>query len=257
MKAVPKTVAALVAGVVVGGASVHLFQEGKRESLQTGIQERAKRQEESRTKTAAGLTTAQVSEDELERLQKGETELLRLRNEVTRLRRELDGIPKATSGPPPQSTNIIRSAENTDAEFIARQSLSNVGYGTPLTAMRTITWANMSGNYEQVLEAMSPEMRKGADTPEARQQFEAVAQEDKNLFEGMQVLAQKNVSADKVELKVRYFVAPRPSGAPSGPQIAIQPLVRVGEDWKWGGNTGRYSESWDRNGDVFLYNHRP
>jgi hypothetical protein len=119
--------------------------------------------------------------------------------------------------------------------------------------MKTITWANMSGNYEQVLEAMSPEMRTWAETLEVRQRFETWAKEGMMLFEGMQVLAQKNVSADKVELKVQYFFAPRPSGAPSGPGISIQPLVRVGEDWKWGGSPRFYSESWDRDGDVFLY----
>src|SRR5206468_3829183 len=95
----------------------------------------------------------------LERLRRSSSELLRLRNEVVQLRRERQEEKPLANAARPQPAKVHLQARNSDARYFPREELSHAGYATPLTAIRTITYAIAKGSYEEVLEAMGPEMR--------------------------------------------------------------------------------------------------
>jgi hypothetical protein len=65
------------------------------------------------------------------------------------------------------------------------------------------------------------------------------------LFKGMQVVARKVLAEDKVELKVKMDVESPPDSKVDMPPFWIQPMVKVGNEWKLGGSTRDYQSSWD------------
>ena len=73
------------------------------------------------------------------------------------------------------------------------------------------------------------------------------------LFKGVQILAQKNVSDDRVELKVKYDTDPIPNAPKESSEFMIQPMVKVGNEWNLGGSTRSYNPQWEQEGNVFQY----
>jgi hypothetical protein len=137
--------------------------------------------------------------------------------------------------------------------YLAKDQLANVGYATPDAALQTITWLMMSGDYDQLKSVLSPELAAGeSDTPEARASFERNRQKLATLFKGMQIVAQKTLSDGRVELKVKHDYDPAIAQLSNAhlPQYKLQPMVKVGNEWKLGGSTRDYSAGWDESGQI-------
>ena len=92
-----------------------------------------------------------------------------------------------------------------------------------------------------------------AKDPKGKEKFEASYKTMGALFKGMQILARKTISDERVELKVKLDSDPY-QNKPTGPGIAIQPMLKVGDEWKLGGNTHQHSVKWDQNGSIQTYN---
>jgi len=132
--------------------------------------------------------------------------------------------------------------------FIPKEKLSDVGYATPDAAFQTIIWLMMNGDYDQIKTILSPELAKNEpDTPEARAQFESRRQLMAPLFKGMQIVAQKTLPDGKVELKIKqeYDPAIAQVAGRELPEYSVQPMVKIGNEWKFGGSTREYSKTWD------------
>ena len=61
----------------------------------------------------------------------------------------------------------------------------------------------------------------------------------------MQIVARKTLGEDKVELKVKMDADPLPDSKADMPPFLIQPMVKVGNEWKLGGSTRGYQPEWD------------
>jgi len=61
----------------------------------------------------------------------------------------------------------------------------------------------------------------------------------------MEIMARKVLADDKVELKFKIDIAapPKNGGPVSG--FAVQPLVKIGDEWKFCGDNKRYTPDWD------------
>ena len=69
-------------------------------------------------------------------------------------------------------------------------------------------------------------------------------------FKGAQILARKNLSADKVELKFQ-IVTPGGGSGRVTTNCMIQPLVKIGNEWKLIMNEStQYKTNWDQSGDI-------
>jgi len=180
-------------------------------------------------------------------LQKDNTELLRLRNEVGQLRRERDAQ-KQRAGQPPAGGG--QSASH-PGRYISKEQLAFAGYATPEAALESTTWAMMRGTWDQAIAGFNRGMAKEvSQDPGSRQQFEARRDEVAAAFKGMQIVARKTLDGDQVELKVKMDADPLPNGQWDLPSFMIQPMVKVGDEWKVSGSTRNWQPSWDNDGQI-------
>jgi hypothetical protein len=249
-----KTIAAVLASALAAGTGTYLVKQRETDRVRIENQKLIAQQEATANERDAALSAARATKDDLERLRKDQTELLRLRNEVGQLRRQLELQKAQASQQQPARGKPAEPAITPPGAYITKEQLAHVGYATPETALQTITWAMMKGTYEQVNEGLRPEeIESEAKDPKARDGFEARQKIMAPLFKGMQILAQKVLGEDKVELKVKMDVDPIPNQKRQMPPFMIQPMVRVGDVWKLGGSTRGHQETWDQDGQIQTY----
>jgi len=244
-----KSIAAIVVAAVAAGTGTHLVQQREATRLRDENQNLIAEKEKLTSERDATLSTVAGNRDKLERLQKNQAELLRLRGEVSQMRRQLES---QKAGPQPATRReTSKRVTNPPGSYIAKDQLTFAGYATPESALETITWTLMSGTYDQVNEGLSPALlaneskdQNGRDGFEARQKMMAP------LFKGMQIVAKKILADDQVELKVKMDADPIPGQQRDMPPFMIQPLVKVGDAWKIGGSTRGHQEAWEKDGQI-------
>jgi RNA polymerase sigma factor (sigma-70 family) len=141
--------------------------------------------------------------------------------------------------------------------YISMDQLAFVGYATPEAALESVTWAETCGTYEQANAGISPEiltiMAHELSNKHGREQFEASKKQMAKVMKGLQIVARKVLSDDKVELKFKQDFDPKMwkqiTQAPA-PEYLLQPMVKIGDEWKLGGSTRSYTASWDTDGQI-------
>ncbi|MEY2429128.1 MAG: hypothetical protein QOJ40_2013, partial [Verrucomicrobiota bacterium] len=95
-----KSAAAILAAAVVAGTGAHLVKQSETTRLRNQNQNLIAERERLTNELGATLASAAANRGEIERLQKNQAELLRLRGEVGQMRRQLESQ-KAQVEPPP------------------------------------------------------------------------------------------------------------------------------------------------------------
>jgi hypothetical protein len=182
------------------------------------------------------------------------TELLRLRGEVRLLRQQVNETKQKIVPPTASSPEPAKLAGHRPGIYISKDQLVFAGYATPEAALESMTWAMMSGTYDQVNQSLPPEMlAEQLKNPKGREQFEAGQAKAATVMKGIQIVAKKVLADDKVELKVKSDYDPTvmknlTSDLP--PEYMVQPMVRVGNEWKIGGSTRGYRDGWENDGQI-------
>src|SRR5581483_1832875 len=102
----------------------------------------------------------------------------------------------------------------------------------------TVAWATMTGaSSNQIVEGVSPELL--AD-PQAFTQFQDNIHHAAPVMKGMEMMAKKVISPDRVELKVRVETI-----IEGGDGISVVPMTRVGNSWKLGNGIDDYHVEWE------------
>jgi len=89
---------------------------------------------------------------------KPDRELLRLRNEVTLLRRQTNALASAALTPANGSNHTAQASPTP----IPVDVWTNCGYATPEAALQSTAWAMRTGNLEAYLDSFAPELRQKA-----------------------------------------------------------------------------------------------
>jgi len=226
-----KSVSTIVAAAIVAATGTHLVQHREatrlRDENQNLIAERVRLTNER----DAILSATAANKDEIERLQKNQTELLRLRGEVGLLRRQL----KSQNGQAAQQPVPASRARLAPSAFVSKDQLTNAGFATPEAALQTFMHGMVSGNLDQVVSAFSSSAQDPADLindPEKRREFEKASHEAASSFQGQQILAKKVVSDYRVDLEVLIYSEGK------FPDATIQRMVKEGNEWKCAGSYG-------------------
>ena len=199
-------------------------------------------QELNRDRDAAAMKLAALR-DGNERLKDNITELPKLRGDVTQLRQQLETQKRQADRP---------------LGYIAKEKIAFAGRATPEAALETITWAHLNGTYDQFIEALSSEMLEQEELKgtKRREIFETNKTKFAPFFNGVQILAKKVLTDDRVELKYKNDLDPAvnqlldmPKNGPL-PQFIVQAMVKVGNDWKMDGLPRLNEESWDDVGQI-------
>jgi RNA polymerase sigma factor (sigma-70 family) len=239
-----KLIAAVVVATAVGTPLVMQHRAiAALRAENTALSEEAAQLEKLRAENQrlAGQMEAEATRPLAER-----EELMRLRGEVGVLRRQLAGMaqtkPAAPAAQPPGKT----------AGYLTKDQLAFVGFATPEAALKSAFWAVVNGKYDVARQSMSPEMQRETESdPNFRTNIENVPSNAANLIDGLQIMAKKTLADDQVELKVwmggQYSGGPSPPGAGN---FFIQPLVKIGNEWKMSGSSRGVSPDWEQSGQV-------
>ena len=132
-----KTFTAAVGAALIAGTAIYLVQQRQIDRLRADNQDLVAQRQHSAAEQEAASRAAQAAKEELARLQKDRTELLRLRNEVGQLRREREAARQRAS----QQADAQRSAANA-GRYVSKDQLIFAGYATPEAALESMTWAS-------------------------------------------------------------------------------------------------------------------
>jgi hypothetical protein len=179
--------------------------------------------------TNASLLSVQAAQnDELIRLRQQTSEVLRLRNQLTQARQQLTAAGAANESPKAESPNEF-------SDYLAKEKLRFVGFDTPENAFQSLNWAAASGDYTNWLAALAPaRLEEELADPKSLERFHWPTARTT----GMQILAAKLVSSDRVELKVRV-------DSESAVCLLIYPMVAIGNEWRLGDEIQSYTQVWD------------
>ncbi len=242
-----KSITAIVVAAIAAGTGTHLVQQRETTRLRNENQSLIAEREKLANERATAMSAVAANKEEIERWKKNQTELLRLRGEVSQLRRQLESQNAQTRSQGDTAKPVIHPP----GSYISTDQLALVGYATPETALESITWSMMHGTYDQVNEGVSPTLLAGAsEDKQAREQFEASQKKAAPLFKGIQIVAKKVLADDTVELKMRWDSHPIPGEQRDLPSFMIQPMVKVGDRWKLGGNTRGHQDAWDEDAQI-------
>jgi hypothetical protein len=136
--------------------------------------------------------------------------------------------------------------------YILKKQFAFAGYATPEAALESMIWAFFNGDYDMAMSSVGPK-----DQADLKKQFggnpkrfKSEMRRESAQIKGAQILARKTVSADKVELKFQ-IVAPGDSGGRVTTNCIIQPLVKIGNEWKLVMNENtQYKTNWDQSGEI-------
>jgi RNA polymerase sigma factor (sigma-70 family) len=243
-----KWIASLLAGVIAASTATYFVQQREASTLRARNQSLVAALEQITKDRQDALDSGRSQEDEITRSRRDQTELLRLRGEVAQLRRQLN-TPKPAV--PVQSG----TTPHPPGSYIAKDQMQNAGYATPEQALETITSVMMNGPYEQVTQGLSPEML-AAETrdPAGKSGYERRRSTLAPLFKGIQFVAKKILAEDRVELKMKMDVdAEMKKLSPDNPEFLIQPMMKIGDQWKISGSTREYTSKWDATGQIEQY----
>ncbi len=144
--------------------------------------------------------------------------------------------------PIPRTTTATGSIKG---RFFGRGQLIDAGNTTPEDAWESRYWERAQGDYDAVIAATDPQAVSGAKSWMGdKATFRARSREEfATSFQGFQILARKDLSSDRVELKYQFgFTDSQQSSTPQ--QTKIVTMVKVNGAWRCGG-TRAHDAGWD------------
>ena len=132
--------------------------------------------------------------------------------------------------------------------YVSRSQLAVSGYATPESAFETLMWALIYGKYQNYVNSFAQESQ--ADLLKIdKKKFFNDAKRALPEFKGYQIVAEKKLSDDEVDLK--FFIEntdvrrtfPLANGTYS--DFGLQSMVKAGGEWRASGNFRGYDTNWD------------
>jgi len=161
------------------------------------------------------------------------SELLRLRNEVSQLRREKQESPRATSTTPQTvKANTSGNFQWPVGQFLPKNEWRDVGFGSPEAAAQTLFWALLNTNGQRMLQGMVVPGTEAVPPEDVLQKAMIENARPFLLAEGATLDVNETVSADEVRLRIRKKLTS--DQAPGGTTTTIEDLLvrRQGDEWK-------------------------
>ena len=146
--------------------------------------------------------------------------------------------------PLPRTTAVTGTIKG---QFFGRGQLVNAGNTTPEDAWESRYWARAQGDYDAVIAATDPQALdpgRKIDWLGDKATFPASSRKEfATAFQGFQILARKDLSPDRVELKYQFTFA-NWQQSPNPQQTKIVIMVKVNGVWR-SAQTRAHDASWD------------
>jgi len=142
------------------------------------------------------------------------------------------------SGSGPRTTPATKSIKG---QLIGLAQLVDAGNATPEAAWESRYWARAQGDYDAVIAATDAQKVDAAKAWMGdKETFRTRSQTEFASFNGIQILARKNLANDRVELKYEFAFG----NGPTRQETKIVEMVKIEGAWK-SGQTRVYEASWD------------
>ena len=136
--------------------------------------------------------------------------------------------------------------------LILKNQLVFAGYKTPEATIESIFWAMMNGNYKVAIASVPKEQSVKVFGENSKQFMSQNQRGELQDFASLQIIARKNVSADKVELKLQIRDNDQRNNSDSEPGIVT--MTKIGNEWKLDFNAPRgYITNWGNSGDIVTF----
>jgi hypothetical protein len=252
-----KSIAAIIGATMIAGSGTYYVQQqqlARAEAKHRALL--ASHEQQAAAARDAQLAALRAREQELDNLRKQIADISRLQEEIARLRHELAATPPVISrpsvaaSPVAVTTNAIPTANPiAPGKYVTKDQLRFGGYGTPEAATQSMLWAQAWKNYQAATNSWSPEMLKFI-LEDSQGEYEKSYSEGMWALTGLQVVARKTLSDDRVELKMKMDVDHGPNQPRSAQDFSIDTLVKVGNEWKLGAMGREYTPDWDQSGNI-------
>jgi len=225
-----RTVLAIVAVLGIAG-TVILSQHRLICSLGESQRSLAEKYQELFDANASLQSSDAAKRAELIRLRQQTSEILSLRSQLARARKQLATAAAGNQTPKTESANEF-------AGYVTTEQLRFVGFKTPGNALQSMRWAAVNGDYANWLASLAPQFQREelANTNSLKEFERGLAITGSST--GMQVLAAKTVGANRTELKVRLDTE-------DSVVILVYPMVAIGNEWRLGDDIHTYTEAWN------------
>jgi hypothetical protein len=135
---------------------------------------------------------------------------------------------------------------NGPGRYLAKKQLAFAGCTMPEATLQSIAWAAINGECDKAFACFSPEMQADINNkPGGRRKFDADIRRNGQQIQGLQITARKMLADDKAELKIKLVIIPPPVDNKPVSDYFVQPLVKIGVEWKLSGSTRKYTPDWD------------
>ncbi|HEX5399278.1 MAG TPA: hypothetical protein VFY06_09540 [Verrucomicrobiae bacterium] len=138
--------------------------------------------------------------------------------------------------------------------LILKDQLVFAGYNTPEATLESAFWAIVNGNYDAAIASAPKESATqvyGRNPAQFKKQWQSGEFQD---IASLQIIARKNLSADRVELEFQMLSA---SQTDEQSEPGIFTMIKVGSEWKFDFRTVHDPPAnWDSGGDVVVFVHR-
>jgi hypothetical protein len=247
-----KSFAAVAVAALLGAAVGYLAQKQKTDELQTQVAAALGQLEKARAETQAAQQSQAARDQELQSLRSASVELARSRNEIAQLRQQRETAAKPPAAPAGAPAKPAAPAAFPPGIYLKKEQLAFAGFATPEATIQSLAWAALNGQTNFAQRIIPADLPQGQ---ELAANLGAALQSEVPYFQGMQVMAEKVLAEDRVELKVMVDSQAPPAGAEANvpPHLNILPMVRVNNEWLLGGSPQDYTEDWATTGQIKTY----
>jgi len=244
-----KSVAAMVAAAIVAGATGYLTEKQKADRLEAQVAAVQAELQQAKADSQTASDALAARDREVQRLQSATSDLAKSRNEIAQLRQRGNTAPPAAVPPTAPAIRTTDTTAYAPGTYIQRSALAFAGYGSPEATIQTLAWAAVHGQ-TNVAQLVVP-----ADLPEGEQlaaSLMGALQAAGPAFSGMQIVAEKTLADDRLEVMVKVDVQAPPGVSPDNlpPPYNVLPMVRIGNEWKLGGAPEDYTPDWPKSGQI-------
>jgi len=247
-----KSFVAVAVAALLGGAVGYLAEKQKTDELRTQVADSLGRLEKAKADAQADAQSQAAREQELQSLRSAAVELARSRNEIAQLQQQRAAAAKAPT--PPSSTPAKAAAPSAfpPGTYVSKEQLAFAGFATPEATIQSLAWATMNGQTNFAQRIIPADLPQGQ---ELATNLGAALQASVPYFQGMQVMAEKVLADDRMEIMVKVDSQAPPAGQEVNlpPPFNILPMVKVNNEWLLGGSPQDYTEDWAKTGQVKTY----
>lgn len=230
-----KAAAALVASAIAVGTGTYLVQERNVHRLQNEKDALVSARQQLLQERDAALAKAAAHDQQLALAQKDNTELLRLRNEVSTLRRQATELAQlqeqnrqlqAALAAPPKTAPPANAKD-----FLPKESWAFVGFADPDSTVQSAAWAMSRGDFRTLLASLTPAQRANwekqfQDRSEQEIALMMANNKDYKNMTGYQITNRDIISEHDMVVSLYQ----------QGPDRTIQMVLkRIGDEWKLDG----------------------